>query len=209
MNKSLKNNTIGLFEGNFHESCHICLIYDDDEQRQKIVTEYMATGLRKGELVRFFMDRTSPETVRSWLLDFGIEPHEAENAGSFGMSKAENAYCPDGKFEPQKMINGSIQRYEMAKKAGYMGSRATAEMTWALKEIPGSDRLLEYEVLLNTVISTFPHTGMCQYDARLFDGATLFKVLQVHPYMIAHGQIVSNPYYLGPEEFKHVKYEDQ
>jgi hypothetical protein len=74
-------------------------------------------------------------------------------------------------------------------------------MTWALKDIPGSDQLLEYEVLLNTVISAFPHTGMCQYDARIFDGASLFKVLQVHPFMIAHGQIVSNPYYIRPEEY--------
>jgi hypothetical protein len=42
---------------------------------------------------------------------------------------------------------------------------------------------------------------MCQYDARRFDGATLFKVLQVHPYMVAQGQIVRNPFYLKPEEF--------
>jgi hypothetical protein len=46
---------------------------------------------------------------------------------------------------------------------------------------------------------------MCQYDARLFDGATLFKVLQVHPYIIAQGQIVRNPYYIKPEDFKAVK----
>jgi hypothetical protein len=43
---------------------------------------------------------------------------------------------------------------------------------------------------------------MCLYDARLFDGATLFKVLQVHPYMIARGQIVRNPFYVRPEEFQ-------
>jgi len=41
--------------------------------------------------------------------------------------------------------------------------------------------LIEYEMMLNTVESDFPHSGMCQYDARLFDGATLFRVLQVHP----------------------------
>jgi hypothetical protein len=47
---------------------------------------------------------------------------------------------------------------------------------------------------------------MCQYDARVFDGATLFRVLKVHPYMSAHGQIVRNPFYTRPEEFlKEVK----
>jgi len=183
------------------ESCHVCLIYESEEQRQKIISEYIAEGLRQGELVRYFTDKTTPETVRSWLLDLGVELSEAEKTGSFAISKAESAYCPDGKFEPQKMIDRSVNRYDQAKMAGYSGSRACGEMTWALKNIPGSDHLLEYEVLLNTITSTFPHTGMCQYDARLFDGATLFKVLQVHPYMIAHGQVVSNPFYIRPEEF--------
>jgi len=99
------------------------------------------------------------------------------------------------------MIDRAVQRYGIAKKAGFTGSRACGEMSWALKDIPGSDRLLEYEVLLNTITSSFPHNGMCQYDARLFDGATIFKVLQVHPYIIAQGQIVRNPYYIKPEDF--------
>ena len=74
-------------------------------------------------------------------------------------------------------------------------------MTWALRCLSDSDRLMEYEALLNTVTDTFPHSGMCQYDARIFDGATLFKVLRVHPYMIVQGQIVNNPFYVRPEEF--------
>jgi hypothetical protein len=65
--------------------------------------------------------------------------------------------------------------------------------------MPGSERWLEYEALLNTLPTSFPRLGMCQYDARRFDGAALFKVLQVHPYMIAHGQIVWNPCYASPK----------
>jgi hypothetical protein len=204
-----KEFTIGFANEDFPESCHVCLIYENEEQRQKIVSEYIATGLKKGEPVRYFIDKTTPETIHSWLMELGIELAEAEKNGTFGISKAENAYCPDGHFEPQKMINGTIQRYGVAKKAGYTGSRACGEMSWALKDIPGSDRLLEYEVLLNTVNDPFPHTGMCQYDARLFDGATLFKVLQVHPFMIAQGQIVRNPFYVRPEEFNANKNSEQ
>lgn len=36
---------------------------------------------------------------------------------------------------------------------------------------------------------------ICQYDANRFDGVTLMEVLRVHPFMIARGRIVSNPYY--------------
>ena len=55
--------------------------------------------------------------------------------------------------------------------------------------------------MLNTVVANFPHSGMCQYDARRFDGATLFKVLKLHPWMIVRGKIVQNPYYMSSEEF--------
>jgi len=98
------------------------------------------------------------------------------------------------------MIERSGKRYKIAKEAGFSGSRASGEMSWALKGIPGSDRILEYESLLNAVKDEFPHSGMCQYDARLFDGATLLKVLQVHPYIFAHGQVVQNPYFIKPND---------
>ena len=68
-------------------------------------------------------------------------------------------------------------------------------MTWALKGVPGSDKLIEYESGINNLIESHPMTVICQYDANQFDGATLMDVLRVHPYMIAQGRIVSNPYY--------------
>ena len=82
--------------------------------------------------------------------------------------------------------------------AGLMGewkfegdARPTAE---------GVERLLDYEAAQG--LSFGRHfAGMCQYDARRFDGATLYRVLQVHRYMVAQGQIVQNPYYVRPEEF--------
>ena len=191
----------GFTQADFAENHHLCLIYDDEQQRRKIVTEFLSAGLKQGELVRYFTDTTSPQEIRTWLLETGVTLPQAEEDGDFAIIKAECAYCPRGRFVPREMIDQMVSRYAMAKKAGYRGLRACGEMNWALRNIPGADRLLEYEVRINTLTETFPHMGMCQYDARLFDGATLFKVLQVHPFMIVQGQIVRNPFYIKPEEF--------
>jgi hypothetical protein len=191
----------GFTQAVFPDCHHLCLIYDSEEQRRKIVSEYLAAGIGQGELVRYFADTTSPQEIRAWLLETGITLSEAEEDGYFGIINAASAYCPSGQFVPQEVIEKMVSRYAMARQAGYRGSRACGEMSWALRDIPGADRFLEYEVLINTITETFPYIGMCQYDARLFDGATLFKVLQVHPFMIAQGQIVRNPYYIKPEEF--------
>lgn len=189
---------MGFTQEVFPDCHHLCLIYDDEQQRRKIVSEYLAAGLKRGELIRYFADTTTPQEVRAWLEETGLELRED---GSFGIVQAEGSYCPSGRFVPQDVLDNMLSRYSSASAAGYSGSRVSGEMTWALKDIPGSDRLLEYEIGINLLHHPFPHIGMCQYDARRFDGAMLFKVLQVHPYMIAQGRIVRNPFYLRPEEY--------
>ena len=191
----------GFTQEEIPECHHLCLIYDSEEQRRQIVSEYLAAGLKQGELVRYFADTTSLKELRTWLLETGVELAKAEENGAFGLAQAESAYCPSGRFVPQEVVANMESRFDMARKAGYHGSRACGEMSWVLRDIPGADRFLEYEVRINMITETFPFIGMCQYDARLFDGATLFNVLQVHPYMIAQGQINRNPFYIKPEEF--------
>jgi hypothetical protein len=200
MNKPKKTIEMGFTNEYFPESCHICLIYDSEEQRQKIVAEYLAAGIKQGEYISYFADQTTFDKVRFWLKGMAIEIPQDENNELMKFINALSYYNRDGKFEPEKIIEGVEQRYDNLKQKGYSGSRATGEMSWAIREGACIDRLLEYEVLLNKIDHPFPHTGMCQYDARLFDGATLFKVLQLHPYMIAHGQIVRNPFYIKPTQ---------
>lgn len=74
-------------------------------------------------------------------------------------------------------------------------------MSWALRGMPGSERLIEYEALLNTLGPGNPLTMICQFDIKKFDGATIFEVLNVHPMMIVRGQIMRNPYYVPPDEY--------
>ncbi len=198
MESSKKSIQFGFTNENLPDSCHVYLIFDSEKKRRKISTEYLTTGLKNREIVRYFTDKTTPKNLKSWLSEQGVKISEVEEDGTFAISNAETAYCPDGQFAPQKTIDNSKLRYANAEKAGYTCSQACGEMSWALKEIHGSTRILEYEMLLNTVNVPFPHTGMCPYDARLFDSASLLKVLQVHPYIIAQGQVVQNPYYIKP-----------
>ena len=69
-------------------------------------------------------------------------------------------------------------------------------MTWATRDVPGSDKLIEYETGINYVLQTHPITAMCQYDANRFSGTLIFQALQVHPYMVMNGQLLKNPYYM-------------
>lgn len=192
---------LGFTDQRFPDCAHVCLVYDDEAQRRTIVSQYLQAGLQHGELVSYLADAAAPDATREWLLDQGVEVDSGEREGRLKLLTAEAGYYPTGQFDPREMIRRTSARYEVARAAGFTGSRACGEMSWALRGLPGSDGLLEYEVLIGALVATYPHIGMCQYDARRFDGATIFKILQVHPFMVARGQIVRNPFYVRPEEF--------
>jgi hypothetical protein len=179
--------------------CHVCMIFESEEQRRDVAAEYVAAGIRGRERVRYFADRTPPELVRGWIAARGIAVPEAEASGAFAVVSASAAYCAGGSHAPEPTVAAVKTGYQVAAAGGFVASRVCGEMSWVLRGLPGSERFLEYEALLNRIDVKFPHTGMCQYDARLFDGATLFRVLSIHPFVVAQGQIVHNPYYVAPD----------
>lgn len=185
---------------------HACYIYDDDVQRDKVIGKFIEAGFIKGEEVAYFTDNKDPDEVMDWLINMGIKIPKDDNIEQFSISFAQNTYCPNRKFVPDEMLEYLRTFYRKAINEGYKGVRISGEMSWVLRGIPGSERLLEYEALVNNVLQTHPITAVCQYDARRFDGVAIFNVLKVHPMIIANGQIVQNPYYMNPKEFLKVFY---
>ena len=192
---------MGFADEQFPAGIHMCMIYNSEKERQKIISKYLEAGLSTGEKVAYFAAEMSPEQIREWLVEMGIKIHDFEKTGSFKVTSAAETYYPTGRFEPEEMLNNLKRFYETAKDEHYPASRVTGEMVWALKGVPGSDRLMEYESKLNDLLAEYPVAAMCQYDANKFDGAIILDCLKVHPYMIVHGQIVRNPYYMKTDEF--------
>lgn len=192
---------LGTGDGTFPEGTHMCLIYSDEAERRDAIGRYLALGWRDGDRVTYFADTTPREEIESWLDMVSKTEVEAAMRGNLEVLPAESVYCPTGRFDPEAMLQRLCDCYRTAVADGRAGARVSGEMTWALRGIPGSHRLIEYEALINRHVEHHPTTAVCQYDARRFDGATLLEVLRVHPMMIVRGQIVHNPYYLRPEEF--------
>lgn len=201
MNNPRKKVDMGFIQEPFLEGTHMCLIYDNDEQRKAVIGQFLAKGIALGEQVTYFADTTTPSDVETWLQEVGLELSSRKRDGEFGVFKVEDVYYPSGRFDPSEMLDRVCGCYDQAIQGGYNGARGSGEMSWALRGIPGSERLLEYEALINTINEAHPVTPICQYDARRFDGATLLNVLKVHPLMIVQGKIVQNPYYISPQEF--------
>lgn len=181
---------LGFTDETYPEGAHMCFIFRDEAERRSVVADFVRSGLRSGEAVRYFADQASPADVDRWLYE-----HEVEVGTALETRPAADAYFPDGRFDPDAMCERLRASYTGIREAGYASGRVTGEMTWALRDVPGADRIIEYEQKVNDVVETHPLTAMCQYDANRFSGDVIFAALRVHPYMVMDGHLVRNPYF--------------
>ena len=122
------------------------------------------------------------------MAELGLPPQVA-------MSTAMEGYYPDGRFDPDAMLERLRKRYLESKAAGLAGARIAGEANWAARGVPGADRIVECEARINALVKDTPITVMCQYDLRQFDGALMFEIMNVHPVMIVGGHVLRNPFY--------------
>ncbi len=194
---------MGFTDEHFKAGTHMCLIFNDDEERKEIIAKFIDKGISNKEFVGYFADEMTPEEVIKWLTEKGVKINTEDS--NFNVNPSLNTYCPNGYFKPDEMLETLKNYYNTAINENYEATRVTGEMSWALKGIPGSERLMEYESKINILVEDYPVTAVCQYNANLFDGVTILECLKVHPFMIVRGQIVRNPYYLRPEEYLNSK----
>jgi hypothetical protein len=201
MNSKGKEVQMGFTAETFPPGIHMCYIYNDEVQRKKVISQFLESGLLSGEKASYFMDVISVDEMGEFMSSLGLDRLLREHERRFSVATAKDTYYPSGTFVPDEMLDRLGVFYTQSIQEGYTGARVSGEMSWAAKDVSGCSRLIEYEARVNDVLLTYPVNAICQYNARLFDGALLFDVLSVHPMMIVHGQIVKNPYYIKAEEF--------
>lgn len=185
----------------YPEGTHICYLYSDEVERKNFMSAYVSSGIDEGEAVTYLAD-AAPDMLAQAIEALGIATPSRQ--GQLTVAPAVETYCPGGRFVPETMLDRLRDIYDRHP-AGCVGARMAGEMTWVLHDIPGSDRLIEYEGRINDLLELYPLTVMCQYDTRKFDGATIFELLNVHPIMIVHGQIMRNPFYAPPDQYFNAK----
>ena len=200
-----RNISLGFTDEKVPEGLHFCYIYNDDDERFRVIRQYLESGLSADEKVMYLVDTVSPDQLLARLAGVGADWRR--NARLTVRTAAE-VYCPSGTFSADEMLETVRGFYCGAVAEGRPGARGTGEMSWsqsgALKD---QSDLIEYESRLNQFVAQHPMTLCCQYDAGRFDGDTILNVLTVHPYMIVRGRLMSNPYYIEPSVFLKQLYE--
>lgn len=180
---------------------HMCLIYTSEKERRETLLKFLLSGLQNGERAACFSEKISEEEVVAFLKENGISYRENHDKGFISLHGTSEVYFAEGRFDPERMLNNLMVFYDDSLAMGCPASRVIGEMIPEVENVPGGERLLEYECRVSMLLRTHPVTSVCQYDAGKFDGATIMEVLKVHPKMIVNGAVVNNPFFVAPEEY--------
>ncbi len=191
--------SLGFSDRQVPDGQHICYLYDDDTERRRVMSKYLDSGLKAGEKVLYLADAVTRAEMLECIQSLGVDT----KSPGLDVVPAGATYCPSkNQFQPEEMLAVVRKYHRQALADGYSGVRGSGEMGWCLADDRVDElRLLEYEAKLSLLVAECPCTACCQYDARRFDGRTIWNVLRVHPVMIVRGQLVENPFYIEPAAF--------
>ncbi len=82
--------------------------------------------------------------------------------------------------------------------AGYKRLRIMGNMDWVFTDLPGSDKLIEYEAEVNEVLSRNRQPAVCVYDISKLSGGMMMDLLRTHPLTLIGGIVQENPFYTEP-----------
>jgi hypothetical protein len=186
---------LGFTDEPYPAGTHICYLYNSDEERRQILPLYAQQALSANEAFNYVADVPSRAELQQVLEHLDLAAAARERPEQMGVAITAEGYYPKGRFDPDDMIARLREAYQRCQANGMAGARFAGEMTWALRGVPGADRILECESRINDLIEEAPMTIMCQYDLTKFDGGLIWEVLNAHPVVIIGGHVLHNPFY--------------
>jgi len=180
---------------------HICAFVDSREEQYEILLPWLKEGIDHNEEVLTILSSSLHSDHCSRLSQAGIPLQEAVKRKQLKIVSTEKSYLQCDCFAAQRMFNIIEQALIEADKGPYNILRACGDMEWALRNLPGTDELIEYEARINFLTPNHDCCIICSYDTNKFSGRTLADVLATHPYVILNGKIHKNPHFVDPVEY--------
>jgi len=186
--------------GRLQHGDHACLFYDNEQDQLPVVCEFIKQGLARMERCLYICDEHSIEEVAAALTAYGIDVAHERERGALQLVPIANAHLIGGCFAAENVQTLVREGVAQALADGFTGLRATGEMTWLQRGVPGADHFFDCESTMNTIYPGSRAIGLCQYRSGMRADA-LDGALRTHPHVIVDDRLAANVFYEPPEVF--------
>jgi len=164
---------------------HLCSLWTDPQRDRQAAARFLA-GCAEGEQAFWIQD-----ALRAGL------PAE----GEADRYTTDGVHVRGAVFLPGRMRAFWRDETLRRRDTGARHVRAVAEMTWALRGLPGTEELPVFESSLNPALTSLPLSVICQYGSSGFAPETVLAVVLSHPLVVIGEQVYPNPFYVPDDRF--------
>jgi hypothetical protein len=198
MNDMKKQQAVTLCGETLTGPLHVCAFFDSRDEQYETLLPWIKEGIENNEEIINILDGSLHQDHCCRLSKADIPVQDAVTCGQLKLFATDDTYLLGGIFAAERMVNILEQALIEAQNGPYGTFRGYGEMEWALKNLPGTDELIEYEARINTFAPKYDCSIVCAYDINRFSGRAVADILATHPYVIMHGKIHKNPHFIEP-----------
>ena len=176
---------------------HILLVYEDHDERLRLLAEYFGEGLANNELCVLVTPGPLDRVIND-LRSAGLDAQQAANDDRLRIFEMTDTYLPHGKFIANYMLQNVTDYIAEARNKGFSGVRTAGEMSWLYGLPEFFEAADQYERMVTELGSNNPQlTGLCLYPVRQGSGRILDDALHTHQSIIYDGTLRTNPFSNG------------
>lgn len=172
---------------------HICAFFDSREERYRALVPFIAEGLGNGDRVVTTVDAAVRRDHVAELAMHGINVEDAIARDDLRIPTTEDTYTSGGIFSAERMYD-LVQNVLREDVTGRRRVRAVGMMDWVARQVPGTERLAEYEARLNVLVDAYDCALVCVYDLATLSGEAVLDILAAHPYVVVGNEVHENSF---------------
>lgn len=177
---------------------HVCAIHDDPDGVLRTLGLMFRAGLDRGERCAYVAPEEAADKVRRIMEDTGVDVVGAESGGDLLFLTDRDAILKDGnEFDPDHTLETVRGLFAETLQGGYAGLRFSADIPWLTRNVPGRERVMEFEAKADEVINVpgVPLLALCQYRLSEVTPEDVMEILKRHPLTLIGGRVHLNEGY--------------
>ena len=185
--------------GSLRHGDHLCLPYDDSDERDQVIVPFIGEGLARGERCVYIVEAEQHDPLLTMLAAAGVNASRALARGALWLRTPAEMYLRSGKFDPDDTLALVDELIEGALAEGFSGVRGSGQISAPDPTGIPWQTMLSYEARFNERFAKRPFVALCRYHRAESPPGMIADALRTHPTVIAGGRLCRNSYYEKPD----------
>jgi PAS domain S-box-containing protein len=182
MDEKMRKSGIDII-GDLPWGSHFCQFYQTKEDLMDILVPYFKAGLENNEFCLWFtlypveVEETK-EALKRAVPDFDVYLEK----GQIEIIPCTYWCAKEGVFNPERVLNGWVEKLNQALASGYEGLRMAGNTSWMKKG--DWDDFVNYEKKIDRIIGKYQMISLCTYSLDMCKATEITEVVSNHQFSL-------------------------